>query len=146
MFRNIACCFCYRFSACVLYGLMHVCQSRLQSTPSRMSMTALSPPFIHIITMTSHGLHTVSNHQQHDCVFNTFRLTPEKHQSSAWLVLSGGNPLVAGRFPSQRASSAKVYPCDDVIIVYKTPTCLCPCLSFLLWSLLGTGCLILFHR
>ena len=39
-----------------------------------------------------------------------------KHQSSALHARFEWNPPVTDRFPSQRASNAKVFPCDDVIM------------------------------
>ena len=73
-----------------------------------------------VITATSNDHHDVSNHRQFECLFyHLFRLTTKEHQSSSLhvMALCEGNPPVTGGFPSQRASNAKKFPFDDVIMV-----------------------------
>ena len=65
----------------------------------------------------------VSNHRRFDCLFNClFRWRSKKASKLHVTGLCQGNPPVAGRFPSQRSSSAKMFLFDDVIVYTKLQT------------------------
>ena len=59
----------------------------------------------------------VSNHHHLDGLFSRlFRRPPEKTSKPCVTGLREGNPLVAGGFPAQRASTRNMFPFDDIII------------------------------
>ena len=63
----------------------------------------------------------VSNHQRLDCLLNrSFRRRSKKTSKLRVTGLCQGNPPVTDGFPSQRASNAKMFPSDDVIMSQKT--------------------------
>ena len=57
------------------------------------------------------------NHQPYDCLLK--RLVGGRSQTTSKLRVTGlcvGNSPVTGEFPAQRASNAKMFPFDDVIM------------------------------
>ena len=67
-----------------------------------------------ILFKCRHMSHCVSNHWNNDCLFNNlFKLSTMKHQSSSFLSLLEGYPLVTDRCPSHRDNNAESH--DDVI-------------------------------
>ena len=77
---------------------------------------SLAPCYVHswmssfnlVITVTSHGHHGVSNHQQLTCLINRlFRRTSK--------TFCEGNPSVTGGSPHKRPVTRQTLPFDDVI-------------------------------
>ena len=63
------------------------------------------------------GRDGVSNHQPHDCLLNRlFRRSSKETSKLRVTGLCAGNSPVTGEFPAQRASNAKTFPFDDVIM------------------------------
>ena len=63
------------------------------------------------------GLDSVSNHHPHDCLLK--RLFRPRSKKTSKLRVTGlrvGNSPETGEFPAQRASNAKIFPFDDVIM------------------------------
>ena len=59
----------------------------------------------------------VSNHQPRDCLLNRlFRRRSKKTSKLRVTGLCAGNSPVTGEFPAQRASNAKMFPFDDIIM------------------------------
>ena len=69
------------------------------------------------ITLTSHERHSILNHRQFDCLFNSlFRLKTKK----TWTLIASrleGNPLMTGGSPNKRSIMVKVFLCHVVIII-----------------------------
>ena len=61
----------------------------------------------------------VSDHQPHHCLLNhLFRRRSSKISKPRVTGLCVGNSPVTGEFPAQKASNAKMFPFDDVIMKY----------------------------
>ena len=68
-----------------------------------------------------YGCDGVLNHRPHDCLLN--RLFRRRSKKTSKLHVTGpceGNSPVAGEFPGQMASNAKMLPFDDVIMQFET--------------------------
>ena len=66
------------------------------------------------------GRDSVSNHQPHDCLFN--RLFRRRSKKISQLRVNGlcvGISPGTGEFPAQMASNAKMFPFDDVTVIWK---------------------------
>ena len=80
------------------------------------------------------GCDGVSNHQRLCCLPNRlFRRWSKKTSKLRVTVLCEGNSPVTGEFPSQKASNVKMFPFDDVIMIFETSkfeSCANPNLKF----------------
>ena len=66
----------------------------------------------------------VSNHQPHDCLLDSlFRCRSKKTSKLRVTGLCAGNSPVTGEFPAQRASTAEMFPFDDVIMLLVRGPC-----------------------
>ena len=62
---------------------------------------------------------SVSNHQPHDClIMRLFRRRSKKTSKVRVTGLCAVNSLETGEFPTQMASNAKVFPFEDVIMIF----------------------------
>ena len=79
------------------------------------------------ITVTSHGHHHVSNHQNLHCLLNRlFWRTSKKASKLRVTGLCEWNPPVTGGFPSQRPITRKMFSFDDIIVcILWGANCMC---------------------
>ena len=76
----------------------------------------------------------VSDHQPHHCLLNhLFRRRSWKISKPRVTGLCVGNSPVTGEFPAQKASNAKMFPFDDVIMKYALGFCW-SCLLVVIWQ------------
>ena len=81
----------------------------------------LFPKFVYIALQWRHNGHDgVSNHQPHYCLLNRLsRRRSKKTPKLRVIGLRAGNSPVTGEFPHKWPVSRKMFPIDDVIMVYQ---------------------------
>ena len=88
--------------------------------PSRVTLLALGQSYITWLQWRHTGHDGVSNHQPHHCLLNrVFRRRSKETSKLRVTGLCAGNSPATGEFPTQRPVTRKMFPFDDVIMVWS---------------------------